>query len=148
MLILTMSYFMWLFRSYTKDALRRKIIKIFLVVYILSCVASVIILGFDSGGYDEAHLLGAILTVLSIMYFAIDLFGGKDLYNLNKDLLLWVGAGYLVYFVSFPVIQAARLLFVRNEALFPNLQIIHVGIIVLMYGIISFGFIWSDKKLH
>lgn len=137
--------FMWMFRSEIQSKSRRKIISIFMVSVVVMYIAHIGVLGF-SDLYTVGTFSEELLTIITIAIYAAGLFSRTQVYRLSKDPVVWIGISFVILSANFPVIQTAKLFYYGKEVLFTNILWIMTGIIVLMYSVLSFGFIWSEKR--
>ncbi|GGG38048.1 hypothetical protein GCM10011344_43610 [Dokdonia pacifica] len=102
---------------------------------------------------DYAFFFGAIITVIAIMYYSIDLIKSSQISKIKKDLLLWINIGFLIFNISYPIILAIQtyykplnILEIDEKLFYTQLPMIVSIISIISNLIIIFGFIWSEKR--
>jgi len=147
--LLSFSILFYVFYSHIINFMRRRIIIIFFSLYIIAEIANIIYVDFDIfKNLVYAYLAGCILIALSILYYGIDLLYIKNINRLEKNPLVWISIAYMIFFVSYPVLQFTNL-FVGDEAsdsFYNTLNFTHFIIVVLMYLLIIIGFLWNREK--
>ncbi len=102
---------------------------------------------------DYSFIYGAIITVIAIMYYSIDLIKSTQVSKIKKDLLLWINIGFLIFNISYPIILAIQIFYEPSNLSETNKRLfdIQLPIVISIISIISnliiiFGFIWSEKR--
>ncbi len=88
-------------------------------------------------------IIGAINIGLLVFLYLRELLLSDEILNYKNVLSFWVSIGFLIFYLpSIPFFSLVS--YMKNRDLFPILSIL----IVLMNIIISFGLIWSNKKVE
>ncbi|MFC4634706.1 hypothetical protein ACFO3O_12355 [Dokdonia ponticola] len=102
---------------------------------------------------DYSFIYGAIITVIAIMYYSIDLIKSTQISKIKKDLLLWINIGFLIFNISYPIILAIQIFYEPSDLseIDKKLFNIQLPIVISIISIVSnliiiFGFIWSEKR--
>jgi len=147
--LISFSILFYVFHNHIISALRRRIIVVFFSLFIIAETVNIIYLDFNIfKNLVYSHLAGCILIALSILYYGIDLLYIKNINRLEKNPLVWISIAYMIFFVSYPVLQFTHL-FVGDEAsnsFNKTLNIAHFIIVALMYLLIIIGFLWNKEK--
>lgn len=148
--IIRFTIIIWVLKKNIKNLQRKKIVSGLLYSLWLFYLINII---FQNPIYEDpiyAFIYGAIITVISIMYYSIDLIKSTQVSKIKKDLLLWINIGFLIFNISYPIILATEKFYDpsnTNEKLFEiHLPSIHYTIIIISNLVIIFGFIWSEKR--
>lgn len=151
--IIRFSIIIWVLKKTLKNFQRKKIVGILL--YSLWLFYSINFL-FQNPFYEDpiyAFIYGAIITVISIMYYSIDLIKSTQVSKIKKDLLLWINIGFLIFNISYPIILTAQNFYdpLDSSETGKRLYDIQLPLVVYIISIISnlviiFGFIWSEKR--
>ncbi len=102
---------------------------------------------------DYSFIYGAIITVIAIMYYLIDLIKSAQVSKIKRDLLLWINIGFLIFNISYPIILATQKFYdpldvsETNKRLFDTQLPIVISLISIIANlIIIFAFVWSEKR--
>ncbi len=103
-----------------------------------------------SKGVSEAWNIQEIATsfigILGFSVYVIHLFRSSQTSNPFTSLFTYILLGFVLSFVSAPVINTARVLYLDNPELSEQLTFLMAAIVVLMYCIFSFGLIRSKSQ--
>ncbi|WP_339849328.1 hypothetical protein [uncultured Dokdonia sp.] len=64
---------------------------------------------------------------------------------MSKNLFLWIALGFLIFFISFPVILLAREFVSDGDNIHRSLNYIQFTVSILSYLTIAFGFYYGNK---
>ena len=147
------SIIIWILKKSIKNNQRKKIVNGLLYSLWFFYLVNFL---FQNPFYEDpiyAFIYGAIITVVSIMYYSIDLIKSTKVSKIKKDLLLWINIGFLIFNISYPIILATQNFYdpldssETNKILY-NIQLPVVTSIISIVSnlVIIFGFIWSEKR--
>lgn len=101
-------------------------------------------------GFSEAWSIQEIATsvigILGFSIYVIHLFRSSQTSNPFTSLFTYIILGFVLSFVSAPVINTARVLYLDNPTLSYQLTYLMAGIVILMYCIFAFGMLRSKKQ--
>ncbi|WP_299768694.1 hypothetical protein [uncultured Dokdonia sp.] len=146
------SIIIWVLMKSINDpkGLRQKILKILLYSLWLFYAINILFENPINTSLDYAFIYGAIITVISIMYYLIDLIKSTRISKIKKDLLLWINIGFLIFNISYPIIIATQKFYdpsdIDNRLHEIQLPAVLYTIIIISNLVIIFGFIWSEKR--
>lgn len=150
--IIQFSIIIWVLKRNIKDpkGLRQQIVDVLLYSVWIFYIVNSLFENPIENALKYAFIYGAIITVIAIMYYLIDLIKSTRISKIKKDLLLWINIGFLVFNLSYPIILVGFNFYDpsnTNEKLFEiQLPSIHYIIITISNLVIIFGFIWSEKR--
>lgn len=128
--------------------IRRK--KILLVLIILGAGVFFINMIFknpSSNFLSIGFTIVSIFTVIGLLCYLIELLKTDEMLRINRDLYLWVSVGFLIFFITYPVIFFTRTLLAEGkDDLIRALYIIQIIIAIASYITIAFGFYWGEKR--
>lgn len=150
--IVRFSIIIWVLKRNINDpkGLRQEIVKVLLYSVWVFYFINILFENPLAVYLDYSFIYGAIITVIAIMYYSIDLIKSIRVSEIKKDLLLWINIGFLVFNISYPIILATQNFYDpsnTDENLFEiQLPLIQNIISIIAHLIIIFGFVWSEKR--
>jgi len=146
---ISFSILFYTFYTHVINTIRRNIIVVFFTLYFIAEIINLIYVKFNIfENLVYAHTAGCVLISLSILYYGIDLLYIKNTKRLEKNPLVWVSVAYMIFYVSYPLIQLTRK-FVGKDAsdsFNETFRTLNFVLVVLMYIIIAVGFLWNKKR--
>lgn len=140
------SIILWVIYSNITFQKRKKWSKYLLIIFWGSFVINCIFRNPLIHYLDASYTVGTILTVISILFYFIDLMLSSEVIKIKRDLLLWINLGFLLFNISYPVILATQNLYgLKTTSLASNLFVIQLIISIASYLTIAFGFYWGEK---
>ncbi len=136
---------MWIFRSEIESPIRKKVVSVVMMVTILTFTTSVLFLDF-ADVYTYCNDAGRLFILATLVLYAADLLRRADIYTFGKDIVLYIGVTYAILSSSLPVVQTAKISYNGQELVFTNILWMMTAIVVVMYSVLSFGLIWSEKR--
>ncbi len=141
------SLLIWIIHGVISSQKRKIKVKFLLIAYWISFLCNSIIINPLIEYLKTAYTIGSILLVIAVLFYLIDTLLSEQISKIQKNLLLWICIGLLIFNISYPVIIFAQLLYAsESHKLESSLSILQGIIILITYSIITFGFIWSEKK--
>lgn len=151
--IVRFSIIIWILKKSIKNNQRKKIVNTLLYSLWLFYLVNFLFLNPLNEDPIYAFIYGAIITVISIMYYSIDLIKSAEVSKIKKDLLLWINIGFLIFNISYPIILTAHNFYDPLDSSETNIRLYDIQLPVVTYIIsiisslvIIFGFIWSEKR--
>lgn len=143
--IIVFSYFMLLFRNFVSNKNRKKLIFIFLIIYLISSFINCFFENYLEEVATAPYIIGAILVIIAIIFYYIDILNSEKVLYVNKNLLFWISIGVLIYYAGNIPFRI-----VRNyvgELVDASIQYLVLVILTFVMNIcFIIGFIWSSKK--
>lgn len=137
----------FVFRAHIKSQKSRVLVKVFVVLFLISVFINSFFESFTNSKLNVAFSLGGVLLIITIVCYFIDLLSNSNLELLSKKLLVYIGAGYLIFQVCFIPLDLVRFLMSNGLGDFYNaIYNFRVFIIVLTYLIFSIGYITCYKN--
>ncbi len=140
-------FFYYVFWSHLKRSINKKTVLFCAVLFLLASVINPFYEDFFITSQLYAYILGAVLLIVCIIMYYIELLNTPKILSIRADLLFWISAGLLLFYVGYVPIKITRGFFARLSAdTFVNLRRVHLLLILVMYGCFIIGFIWTRKK--
>ncbi|AWH74206.1 hypothetical protein DCS32_08535 [Dokdonia sp. Dokd-P16] len=143
--IIVPASFVYLISTQISDSLRKKI------VFALSafCFLTFLISIYFSNPLKEfsktTFTIFTIAVLISLLIYFIELLKSDKVLNMSKNLFLWIALGFLIFFISFPVILLAREFVSDGDKIHRSLNYIQFTVAILSYLTIAFGFYYGNK---
>lgn len=129
----------FLYRNLLKERKYLKISYLLLSFFIVFWVAAF----FDKNYIHYTGIVGSLNVGVMVFLFLRELLLSNEIVNYKKLLPFWVSVGFLVFHLpAIPFFSFWS--YMKNRDLLPILY----SLIVLMNVIISFGLLWSNKKVE
>jgi len=140
---LSLFYIYW---GYLKNAIFKKWITIFSIIYLSSYIINwIFIQNFFRENATMPEALGSIFLVVTIIFFFIELLRSEKILVFHRMLLFWISIGLILFYAG----TTPFILEYNGFKLIPGIHklflIIYI-LAILMYLIFTFGFIWSKKE--
>lgn len=130
-----------------QDRKRKKIIAIFTIICALGFIVNAFIINPFEERFSSSSLLSAVLIVLGLLYYLIELLKSDKVINIGRDLFIWIAIGFLIFFLAYPVLSFARKFLVSdNLNLLKSLNYVHFIVAIISYIVITFGFYYGEKR--
>ena len=133
--LVSITFFLWWFRSLLTSTKRKKIVKYFLLVFWISNVVNGILLYnvlYQSTKY--AFVIGVIFLVITICYFFIEMFNKEVVLKIRDSIYFWFALGVLLFFATFlPFFVTTNFLASQADSY------VHLGIAVFTLNIVMNG---------
>ncbi len=138
-------YLMFLFRHYVTNKKHKKIILVFISLYIII---------FSVNGFYENYLIeyskvpyimGASFLVTSIILYYIDILNSEKVLNVGNNLLFWISTGVLIYYcgnIPFKIVRSYA-----NDLRDVPVEFLVLCILTIVMNIcFIIGFVWDNNK--
>lgn len=135
-------FYMLFFLSMIKGSFNRIFLKWLLIIYVFIVLIDVIFIeNFISNGLINVIIIGSLFTVISVMFFFIELLNSDEVFEVNKSLNFWISIGVLMFNIGFiPIIIIAE--FISYSGVF---KYITLSLNIIMNLCFITGFIVSKK---
>jgi len=141
-------FFFWLFYQYIENFNFKKFVILGSVIYELYFIFSIIIDKNINTFLTYPFALGQIFIIIILFIFLIQMISSDKILHIQQYLIFWVSLGLLFYYiVPLPLNVSESLIHkehLSHEIISFLRQIQYVGNI-LMYILITYGYIWSSK---
>ncbi|MEP0262553.1 hypothetical protein [Dokdonia sp.] len=144
-LLFTLIYY--ILKKNIQKKVRRKVVDILFTFYLLTLFIEIIFFkNFISNYLPLSYFTGGLVSLLGIMYYAIERLQSKDTTPIQKDLTVWFLMGNLIFWIGYlPVyIILNNYTYFHNDVI-NNLIVLKKAFIIIQNSIFIFGFIISGK---
>jgi hypothetical protein len=141
-------FFLWIFYRYIENLNFKKVIILGSILYEFYFIFGIIISNNMNVFQTYPFAFAQILIIIVLFAFIIQMISSDKVLHIQQYLIFWVSLGLLFYYiVPFPLNVSESL--ISKESLSREMmsflrQIQYVGNI-LMYILITYGYIWSSK---
>jgi hypothetical protein len=141
-------FFLWIFYRYIENLNFKKVIILGSILYEFYFIFGIIISNNMNVFQTYPFAFAQILIIIVLFAFIIQMISSDKILHIQQYLIFWVSLGLLFYYiVPFPLNVSESL--ISKESLSREMmsflrQIQYVGNI-LMYILITYGYIWSSK---
>ncbi len=143
--IIVPASFVYLIGTQISDSLRKKIVFALSAFCFLTFLISIY---FSNPLKQFSRTTFTIFTsavLISLLIYFIELLNSDKVLNMSKNLFLWIALGFLIFFISFPVILLAREFVSDGDKIHRSLNYIQFTVSILSYLTIAFGFYYGNK---
>ena len=141
-------FFLWIFYRYIENLNFKKVIILGSILYEFYFIFGIIISNNMNVFQTYPFAFAQILIIIVLFAFIIQMISSDKILHIQQYLIFWVSLGLLFYYiVPFPLNVSENLINKENlsrEMMSFLRQIQYVGNI-LMYILITYGYIWSSK---
>jgi hypothetical protein len=143
--IMTVLFYFIFYKQLFQKPINKKIMNVFFVIFLLFTIVEFTIFktSFLNSFSTYNFILGAILLIITVILFLIEIINNEDIiFKIKKALVFWISIGVLLFYVgSLPIFITGE--FLGYKGIFDKILI---GLNIIMYGSFILGFLWSDKK--
>lgn len=141
-------YFLYLFRNYIESRRFRKLIKYAALTFLAASFINPFFQDFFLEYQYLTFFVGSVFIIVCIARYLYEDYKNRKAGLKTKNILFFIGTGLLVYHVCYLPIKAIRFCNgIMGLLESPWLRRIHLSLILVMYGLISFGFLRMKKRL-
>ncbi|KQS53589.1 hypothetical protein CLV50_2004 [Flavobacterium lindanitolerans] len=147
-MLVSLSYYLLLLKYLLVQRSHRRLVDVFLAVFILFYFANFIFIQKNiSETFTYSFTLGVLFVLLMSCLYLVEIFNSKKILNFSKSVFFWFILGVLLLHVPYlPFMLAIKWFLIEsNESVYSLVLFI---LNVLMYGCFIIGFIWSEKKYN
>ena len=144
--VLEFCTYFFIYYSFSKKIRHRKIIFFIGVFYLLSVIINFSFfqkLSSTGSFHLYTYAIGALLLVVVIGLYIIEILKSDEVLHIKKSLLFWISSGLLIYYVGVLPFWIG-LPFIPESEL-KNASYILFSLSIIMYSCFIFGFIWSKR---
>ncbi len=141
---ITFIFIFYIYYQYCKTRTNKRLILFFLSLYI-----SILFIGGWIENYlyqlqSIPFLLGALLLMASIIFYYIELLKTEQTREITKDLLFWISAGLLIYYIGKIPFRVVRDYYASISS-YSILFILNSILTIIMNGCFIIGFIMNKR---
>jgi hypothetical protein len=142
--IIQITFFLWWIRHILNSANRKKMIGIFIIIYLLFAAFNIIYgQPFMTDVQMYTYAVGVIFLLITISFYFIESFNKETIFNITDSIYFWFILGVLLFYGTFmPFFFAFRLFLLENELIF---SIVTFGLNMIMYSCFAVGLYKSYK---
>lgn len=143
--IIQITFFLWWFQLLLESKNRKKIVKIFILLYWIFSIWNIFygqsfLLGFQSYTYG----IGVIFLLIAICFYFIETFSKDIILNITDSTIFWFVLGILLFYGTFMPFMFASELFLNVDKWIYSLVLFSLNFI--MYSCYAIGFYKSYKR--
>lgn len=142
-------FFIWIYYTEFKKQGKQKIALSAALLYLLSLPADIFIITQKKFLLlSFSYTIGTFMLLILALYFLYRLVTGDDLLSYKTNLMFWISAGLLAFYVgSIPFFGMMNTIYAaQNKSLFYGLAYTMYGVDIIMYLLFTLGFIWYKPK--
>ena len=138
------SFLFILLKNYVSKKKHKNWINTFLLLYIISFFANLFIQDYFKQVQTLPFIIGAILIVISIFFYFLEILNTDKVLDVSKNLLFWISVGLLLYFIGKIPTRMTRNYYYEITD-FENIFIVEYMLSIVMNSLFIIGFICSEK---
>ncbi len=144
-IIFQLSFYLWWFQILLDSISRKKIVRLFIITYLLFATFNIIYgQNFFSGYQTYTYGFGVVLVLLAICFYFIETFNRDTILNITDSILFWFALGVLLFYGTFMPFMFASKLFLTIDKWIYSLVVFSLN--VIMYTCFAIGFYKSYKS--
>lgn len=132
--------------SQLKNKFRKKVISTLLFTYVIAYCINLTQMNLLEELSTMMPTLSAIVIVIGLLYYLIELLKSDNIIQVGRDLFLWIAIGFLIFFVAYPVVFFAQKYLINESTILKSLYNIHYIISLCSYLTIAFGLYYGGKR--
>ena len=142
--VVSFSYFLWLYRRAVQQKNSRRIVTVFLPLYLLSVAISLSVHDVKSEYLVIPYLVGAGFVLINIVLYFIEILNSDTIIYINQKLLFWISVALLfLYTGSIPLMVARH--YYSDSPTIPYILNVNYFLNFLVNLLYISGIIWSGK---
>ncbi len=142
---ITFIFYFLIYYTYIKEKTEKNYSIRFLILYIITLIFSGFFENYLNQLQSIPFLLGAVLLMVNIILYYVDILKAEQPQEVAKNLLFWISAGLLIYYVGkipFRIVRA----YYANQNTGSILFILNIILTIVMNTFFIVGFIASSKR--
>lgn len=137
--LVQITFYLWWFRLLLKTPHRKKIVKYFIIIFLMFNVIEVV---FIHNAFQEnttfSFALGVIFLVTTICYFFIEIFNSEAVLRIRSSAYFWFSLGVILFFATFLPFFMATQFFLQGDIV--PLSLVTFILNLIMYVCFAIGF--------
>lgn len=146
MALTTFNYYFWLYRNAYVKPLRKSIsfysVCILNFVYVLEFV----LYGCKNVSLAYSYTIGGLFLIMHTIFYFMKKLEEERVLILKQDLLFWLSAGNLLFYVGYLPIKLSRMLYTDITNHYNYLHLLHFILILVLNACIIIGLKWARQK--
>ncbi len=143
--IVEFSFYLFLYKNIIYNKTSKILIKSFITIYYTSIIINCSFENFLWTYFSNNFIFGALLIVIAIVMYLIEILNSEKIIYINKSLLFWISVANLIYYVpSIPFKVVTK--YYLNSPTIPYIYLINYLLIFIVFIILTIAFIWSNKE--
>lgn len=147
--LVSITFYLWWFRSLLTSAKRRLIVTYFMVLFWLTNILNAIFLSnvlYQDTKY--AFVVGVIFLVITICYFFIEMFDKEIVLKIRESMYFWFALGVILFYATFLPFYVTTSFFAKDIASIVPLRIAVFTLNLVMNGCFIIGFLKAKKSAN
>ncbi len=140
------SFFFYVFMEMIDDKRFKKYIKVGMGIFWLVFLSDLIFTGVFVVSFARTYIAGAVILVLCIIFYYINILQSSLVLVIKNDLLFWVSVGLFLFYIGYIPIKIIKTWFYQPDSFFKFLLVIQFSLITIMYLFFLTGFLWMKKR--
>jgi len=142
---ITFIFLFYIYHQYIKEKTSKRAILLFQISYIIVLLASSFYENYLTQLQSIPFLLGALLLMISIIFYYTELLRSEQSGQISKDLLFWISAGLLIYYIGKIPFRIVRDYY-ANLKDYSILFILNIIFTIIMNSCFIIGFLVRKNK--
>jgi len=145
--ILLFALIYYILKKNIQKQIRRKVIDFLFLIYLTTLLIEIVFFkNFISNYLPLSYFTGGLVSLLGIMYYAIERLQSEDTTPIQKDLTVWFLMGNLIFWIGYlPVYIILNNYTYFHEDVINSLIVLKKIFIIVQNIIFIFGFIVSGR---
>ncbi len=140
-------YFFYLFQHILQHK-RTKLWAIYSgIIFLVAIITNLFYHNFLLESQLISYLIGAILLIICIVLFYIEIINSSKILYIKTNLFFWISTGLLLFYIGYIPIKLVRSFYELKDNLFLSLSLVQYLLIIIMNSCFIIGFLWMKKKL-
>lgn len=143
--VIEFSFYLLLFQNLVTKPRQKKIIKIFLGVYLVSVVINLFIQNFILDYFTNTYYIGASLVIISIILYFSEILNSEKIINVTRMFSFWISiAVFMLYITTVPFKAISK--YYEDSPNIPYIYVANLLVVFVFYFIITIGLFWSKEE--
>ena len=143
-IIVQITFFLWWIRLILKATNRRRILMLFIVLYLVFALLNYMYgQDFFTGLQTYTYAIGVIFLLIAISFYFIESFNKDTIFNVTDSVQFWLILGVLLFYGTFMPFMFAFELFLQEDQRILSLVLVFLNLI--MYSCFTVGFYKTYK---
>jgi len=139
------AFFLAWFHSILVSAQRRKIIKVFFIIYVVFWFADALLSGSIADNYlSYSFSLGTLLLIAAVAFYFVEMLSREVVLNITQSPYFWVCFGILIYCVTYLPFYITLIFFLQENPVI--LSVVLFLINCIQYCCIAIAFIKANRR--
>ena len=144
-ILIHFAFFLAWFHTLLSSAFRKKIIRIFFILYVSFWFINAIFSGSIADNFlSYSFSLGTLLLIAAVAFYFVEMLSREVVLNITQSPYFWVCFGILIYCVTYLPFYITLLFFIQENPII--LSVVLFLINCIQYCCIAIAFIKADRR--